>query len=230
VQLINAEVAYAANKALLNQAMGVERDTEYDVAEPPAEPVAGEEGTTDALVATALEARPELVALARQIEAQELTTRAVKGGYAPSLALGAGLTESGPALDALNWGWSAQLSLNWQLFGGGITRQQVREARAATSVLQAQYELTRQQVRVEVEQARLGVRAAKAAIVAATEALANARVRLTLAEGRYQAGVGNAIELGDSQVALTAAAAQEVQARYSLATARARLLQALGQP
>jgi outer membrane protein len=55
-------------------------------------------------------------------------------------------------------------------------------------------------------------------------------VRLTLAEGRYQAGVGNVIELGDSQVALTTAAAQEVQAIFNLATARAKLLQALGRP
>jgi outer membrane protein len=81
-----------------------------------------------------------------------------------------------------------------------------------------------------VEQARLSVRATKAAIEAAHEAAANARIRLTLAEGRYQAGVGNIIELGDAQLALTTAAAQEVQAVFNLATARAKLLQALGQP
>ena len=106
----------------------------------------------------------------------------------------------------------------------------MREARALTAALRAQYEMQRQQVRAEVEQARLGVRAAKAAIGAAQEAAANARIRLTLAEGRYQAGVGSVIELSDSQVALTTASAQEVQARYNLATVRARLLQALGQP
>ena len=50
----------------------------------------------------------------------------------------------------------------------------------------------------------------------------------TLAEGRYQAGVGNIIELGDAQVAQTSAAAQAVQAEYNLATARAQLGRALG--
>jgi outer membrane protein len=230
VQLINAQVAYDADKALLNQAMGVERGTDYEIAEPSSEPTAGEDGTTDGLLAIALGARPDLLSLARQIEAQELTTGALKGAYAPSFGLSGGVSESGPALDELSWGWSARLSLSWQIFGGGITRQQVREARAATAALRAQYELQRQQVRTEVEQARLGVRAAKAAIEATREAAANARIRLTLAEGRYQAGVGSVIELGDSQVALTAAAAQEVQATYNLATARARLRQALGQP
>jgi len=228
VLLINAEVAYQTSKALLNQAMGIERGTDYDIADPPVQVVEGEDGDAEDLFANALATRPDLQALARQIEAQELSTRALKGGYAPSLNASTGLTESGPAVDNLHWGWYGKLSLNWQIYGGGITEQQVREARASTAALRAQYDLQRQQVRVDVEQARLAVHAAKAAISAAHQAAVNARVRLNLAEGRYQAGVGNVIELGDSQVALTSAASQEVQATYNLATARARLLQAMG--
>ncbi len=79
-----------------------------------------------------------------------------------------------------------------------------------------------------LEQALLGVRAARSSVQAATEAEANAREQLRLAEGRYQAGAGSIIELGDAQVAATSAAATEVQARFDLATARARLLLALG--
>ena len=210
--------------------MGVDRALDYDVTDPQAGELPGEDTSADQLMPVALKARPDLLALARQIDAQELTTGSIKGGYAPSLSASAGLTESGPALDSLNWGFRGLLSMNWQIFGGGITDAQVREARANTAVLRAQYELARQQVRADVEQARLGVRAAKAAIEATHEAAVNARVRLNLAEGRYQAGVGSVIELGDSQVALTAAAGQEVQAVFNLATARARLLQALGQP
>jgi outer membrane protein len=51
---------------------------------------------------------------------------------------------------------------------------------------------------------------------------------LKLAEGRYSAGVGNIIELGDAQLALTNAEMQRIQADYNLATARAHLLRALG--
>ena len=230
VQLINAQVAYDTDKALLNQAMGVERGTDYEVADPPADAVPGEDTGTDALLPVAIKARPDLLSLSRQIESQGLTTKSIKGGYAPSLGVSAGLTDQGYEIDNLVWNWTAKLVLNWQIFGGGITDAQMREARANTAVLRAQYELQRQQVRADVEQARLGVRATKAAIEATHEAAVNARVRLNLAEGRYQAGVGNVIELGDSQVALTAAAAQEVQAVFNLATARARLLQSLGQP
>jgi outer membrane protein len=230
VQLINAQVGYDSAKAALWQAIGVDGTVDFDVADPGSAAVDGEGGTTDALMATALSARPDLQALLRQIEAQEFVTSSVKGAYAPSLSASAGLSESGPALDNLNWGFRAMLALNWQLFGGGITDAQMREARANTAVLRAQYELQRQQVRLDLEQARLAVRAAKASVEAAHEAAANALVRLQLAEGRYQAGVGNAIELGDSQVAHVTADAQVVQASFNLATARAKLLRALGKP
>jgi outer membrane protein len=92
----------------------------------------------------------------------------------------------------------------------------------------AQLDALRLQVQVDVQQAQLGVRGAKAGGIAAQEAIVNAREQLRLAEGRYSGGLGNAIELGDAQVAFTNAAAQAVQARYNLATARAQLLTALG--
>lgn len=230
VQLINAQVTYDTDKALLNQAMGVEGSADWEVADAPSQTIPGEDGSADDLMNDAIKARPDLQSLARQIEAQELTTRSIKGGYAPSLGASASLYEQGPDLGSLNWSGYAGLTLNWQLFGGGITDAQVRESRANTLALKAQYELQHQQVRADVEQARLSVRATKAAIEAAHEAAVNARIRLNLAEGRYQAGVGNIIELGDAQLALTTAAAQEVQAIFNLATARAKLLQALGQP
>jgi Outer membrane protein len=192
--------------------------------------VPGEESTTDDLLPLALKARPDLRALAEQVRAQEATISAIRGGYAPALGASTALTDAGPALDNMAWNWNAALTLTWQIFGGGITKQQVREASATGSVLRGQYEIQHQQIRLDLEQARLAVRAAKASEEATHEAVVNAREQLRLAEGRYQAGVGNMIELGDSQVALTTVSAQEVQAHFNLATARAQLLLALGQP
>ena len=80
-----------------------------------------------------------------------------------------------------------------------------------------------------MEQARLSLRGAKAGLVAANEALVNARIRLRLAERRYETGVGSVIELSDAQVAATNAAAQEVVARFTEAIARAMLLKAIGE-
>jgi len=228
VQLINAENGYDTAKAQLNQAMGVEGPTDYDIANDTLPAVDGEDQRIDPLLAEALQHRPDIGALDEQARAQELTLRAAQGGYGPALGVSAGLTDAGPALDQTVANWNATVTLTWNLFQGGLTRAQAQEARANLDSARAQIDTLRQQVRVEVEQARLAVRAAKGALSAAGEALVNAREQLRLAEGRYQAGAGSAIELGDAQVALTTAAAQRVQAEYNLSTSRAQLLRALG--
>jgi outer membrane protein len=226
--MIRADNAYAVAKAQLNLAMGVVQPTSYDVADETVPEVAGEDGGTDDLVAEAIRSRPELAQLRAQIDAQDASIRAAKGDYFPSISASAAAAESGPGLDSLGWSWNVGVSLTWPIFSGFATRSNVRAAEATRVVIDAQTEAERQQVRLEVEQARLGVVSAKSEIGAAEEALVNARERLRLAEGRYQTGVGNIIELGDAQVAVTNAAAQKVQADYDLATARVTLLSTLG--
>ncbi len=226
--MIRADNAYSVSKAQLNLAMGVEAPTDYDVGDEAIPDVAGEDGTTDALVAEAIGSRPELAAIRAQLAAQDASIRAAKGDYFPIFSATAGASESGSALDSLGWSWNAGVTMTWPIFSGLATKANVRAAEASRVVLDAQADATRQQVRLDVEQARLSVVSAKSAIGAADEALVNARERLRLAEGRYQTGVGNIIELGDAQVALTNAAAQKVQADYDLATARVTLLSTLG--
>jgi outer membrane protein len=190
--------------------------------------VPGEDGPLDPLVTEAAEARPELVSLADQRRAQQLSRDAARAGWLPTVGAQAGLSDAGPSLDATVWNWNASVTLGWSLFEGGLTRARVREADANLEGLAAQEDALRIQVRVDVDSARQGVQAALSARGAAEEALANARERLRLAEGRYQAGAGSIIELGDAQVAATSAGAQRVQADYDLAAARAKLLRALG--
>jgi outer membrane protein len=228
VQLIQAENNYEIAKATLNQAMGVERDTAYDVSDETIGIVDGEDLATDPLLDEALKTRPEFVNLDKAIKAQELAVWAAKTAYGPSLTASTGFTNRGTDLGFLVWNWSFSLTLNWQLFQGGLTWYTVKEQKASLDALGAQRQTLRLQTRLEVDQARLAVRANKEAVLAADEAVTNARERLRLAEGRFSAGVGSIIELGDAQVAYTAAAAQKVQADYNVSTARAQLLKALG--
>jgi outer membrane protein len=230
VQLISAEAGYETAKAQLNQAMGVERTTEYEIGDDRLPPVDVEDSALDPLLEEALRARPEAAAFEAQVRQQEATLGASRSGYWPSLGVSTGLSEAGPALPDLTWNWNAQATLSWSLFAGGLTSAQVREAEATLESVKAQRDAFRLEVRLELEQARLAVRSAKSKLVAAGEALDNARQRLRLAEGRYQTGAGSIIELGDSQLALNAAAAKQVGADFDLATARARLLLALARP
>jgi outer membrane protein len=228
VALITAENNYAVAKAQLTQAMGAPISSDFDVSDESFPAVVGEDGPAATLAQEAIDDRPELASFADAIRAGELTVQAVRGAYGPSLGASTGFTDAGEQANNLTWNWSAALSLSVPLFQGGATRAQVREARANLAAVQAQADNERQQVLLEVEQARLSVRAAKAALTASDDALTNAKEQLRLAEGRYETGVGNIIELSDAQLALTTASQQRVDADYTLAQARVGLLRALG--
>lgn len=230
VRLIQAENGYATARVRVEQAIGATDLGPWEVEQTTLPAVPGEDAAPEVLLAEAAAARPELAALEQQLRAQQLTVRSLQGGFGPSVGVAAGVSEVGPYLDGLREGWNAQVTLTWPLFQGGQTRGQVREARANLSALDAQREQLRQQVRLELEQARLGVRAAVATLGASREASLAARERLSLAEGRYQTGVGNVLELSDAQLALTTALGQQVQAEFQLASARSQLLRALGRP
>src|SRR5262249_2651286 len=150
----------------------------------------------------------ELAALKMQKQAQEQTLSSIQGQYWPTISVSGTAQESGDALDNLGWSVIGAVTLSWPIFTGLSTRSSVREAEWNQIAIDAQDASGRQAIRPEAEQAGLAVRAAKAELSAADEALTNARERLRLAEGRYQTGVGNIIELGDAQVAVTSAAAQ----------------------
>ena len=228
--LITARNAYDVGKAQLAQSIG---DTSlqgrsFDIADDELAPIDGEDETVPQLTQKALQARPELLAYERTIDSYELVARANKGAYAPTLSATGSASESGIALGSLGPAWNVGVSLAWPIFSGGLTRGTIREAQANMSAARAQLDAEKLQIGLEVEQAELALVAAKASRQVSDEVIFNARERLRLAEGRYAAGVGSVIELGDAQLALSNAAAQIVQTRFQLSSARADLLAALG--
>ena len=80
VQLITAENNYEVAKAQLNQAIGIERDTNYDVEDESTPPIDVEGAPTDALLTEALKERPDYLSLEKQIEAQRLAIWAAQDG------------------------------------------------------------------------------------------------------------------------------------------------------
>lgn len=230
VQLIAAQNGYASARAALNQAMGVEGPTDYDVGGDRLAVVPQENQPLDQIVDQALAERPEVAALHSRIRAQQELVSAARGAYGPSLSIFHGLNANGVDTSLAANVTLVGLSMNWNLFNGLGDWARVQEAEANVTSLSAQVDTLRQQVRLELEQAQLGVHGAVESVVAAEEALLAARDRLRLAEGRYEMGVGNIIELGDAQLALTNAAAQKVRAEFDVSSARAQLMRTLGRP
>jgi outer membrane protein len=158
-QLANAQASYETAKAQLAQAIGMDRQVDFDVENQPLPAEEGEDLPVDRMLPAAIAARPELRALDKQIESQELATKAARGGYGPSLGASANATEAGIDLAALTWNFGVGATLTWQLFQGGITRATVRAAEANEAVARAQLAQERQQVRFDLTQSLVNVHA-----------------------------------------------------------------------
>ena len=228
VQLITAQNNYDTSKATLNQAMGIAADTDYDLGAGTAEPIDLEDAGIEADVDAADKARPELKAFDDKVRAEILYRRSRYGTFAPVIGATFNISDSGADITNLGWNYYAQVGATWNFFGGLLNDSQIREANAKIASLAAQRSTERLQVRLELEKGRLAVRAAKESLIASREALENARIREQLAEGRYKAGVGNAIELADAVLAQASSSGQQIQAEFNLGTARSQLLRALG--
>jgi outer membrane protein len=228
LSLLRAENAYAGSKAELNRAMGVKQGTEYDVSDELPPPEEGEDQGIDGLVARGEKSRPEFASLQDQVRAEQEALASIKGQYGPTLNLVGSADKTGYQLDNLATNLGIGLSLTWQIFGGGITNGRVDEAHALLHGLDAQLEALRADLRLAMQQALLAVQSAQASLVTAEELVRYSKERVTLAEGRYETGVGNIIELADAELALRDAQTQYVSAEYDLATARALLRRSLG--
>jgi outer membrane protein len=237
LRLIGAENDNALARAELGRAMGEPANADDEIASDDLPPVDGEDLRAEALAAQAVQMRPDVSSSERQIQAQERTVAAARGAFGPALHVALSFTDAGPMVDrgpfewsSLRWNYAAALIFAWPIFEGGRTTGRVREAEAGLGEARARRVLLDLGVRIEVDRARRGVASAKVATVVAEGTRENARQRLGLAQGRYMAGVGTALEVSDAQLGFATASAQCVQSRYDLAAARAQLLHALGRP
>jgi len=181
------------------------------------------------LVAEALKQRPEAASLQAAIKASQGRLESARGGYWPSLDAQGGyaFADSDFPLDKA---WTAGVSLNWSLFSGFFTKGQVSEYLAQMRQRQAQFRDLELSIAQEVEQTWLVLKESAERIGVAETARENAEENFRLAQGRYESGVGNAIEFTDAQVSQFQARSVVVQTRYEYLQAYAALERAIGRP
>ena len=204
--------------------------TPYDLVNPaepaPLSPVAG---SLQSLVREAMARRPDVLALEARIRAAQSRLSSMEALRYPSLT-GQGSyawQDTGVWMVDQN-AWQLGAQATWTLYAGGKIEGQIAESRAGLQALKEQTRQLRLSVFGEVSSSHLNVAAAKEAIETARVALANAQENMNLAEGRYKAGAGSAIEYSDAQLALTQAKSNLVQATYLLLQDQADLEKSLG--
>ena len=232
VDLSNAQLSLitAKNNALvarvtLNNAMGIQTTSPYRVQDPgQAEPY---QVSLDEAVARAMQLRPEMISQRAQERAAEAAIKAAQGNFFPTVTSSATYTYSGIEFP-LVYNWNVNGTVNVPIFSGFLTKQQVAQARANLLKTKATGDVLRQTILLEVSQALLNLEAARERLKLTAVTVDQAKERLALVEGRYKAGLSNAVEVTDAEVVLVNALANDVVAMSTYQAAKAQLDRAMG--
>ena len=183
--------------------------------------------TYNQLLQEADQNRADLLAQLDQIKAALGNELVAKGEMRPYISLGAFLD-----FRNLTWpliyNWSLGQLLAQSIFSGGANTARLRQTQAQEVAARDNVDSLRLQVQQQVFAALSNLKVAHEQIITAQEADRFARANLALAEGRYQVGVGNVVELNDAQTQATNAALQLVATRYDYQIATAKLNFVLG--
>ena len=228
--VIRARNDLEAAFAELNNAMGVEGTAAYQLEDIPAtvEPPR----PLNALVAEALDRRPELLALKERMRTADHRIKAAGNLNFPTVQVvgSAGDTEhisNRPNLQEGGW-WSVGGVVSVPLFTGFLIQNQVAEATAQQREAQAVYLNAAQNVRLQVKDSYLDVVTLLEQIKVAQEQVKIAREALSLASQRYKLGLSSIVEVTQSEVAITAAETRLAETQYNTKIAEARLRYAVG--
>jgi outer membrane protein TolC len=155
------------------------------------------------------------------------SVKLVKKDYLPSFsgAINYGLGGQGFPLDN---GWSFGANATIPVFNGYLTKNQVNEAKSNVEVSKSNIEILKQTVYLQVKQAYLNITESEKRIPLVQLMVDQAGQNLELANGRYNIGVGNSIELNDAEINYNNAQLSYIQALYDYNLAKSSLEKAMG--
>jgi outer membrane protein TolC len=225
LNLITAKNNALIARVTLNNAMGIQTTNPYRVLDPSR----GEayQITLDEAVARAMQLRPEMISQRAQERAAEAAIKAAQGNFFPTVTSSASYSYSATDFP-LVYNWNFAGTVNIPIFSGFLTQQQVAQARANLLMTKANGDVLRQNILLEVSQALLNLEAASERLEVTKITVTQARERLDLVEGRYKAGLSNAVEVTDAEVVLVTAQVNDVVAMSNYQSVKAALDKAMG--
>ncbi len=229
-QLIQARNDYDVAVLNLARSMGINSE-QLEGGMPPINPVGvlttdeKPEALAEALQ-LAEERRPFLQEQREQIVIQIENIKVALAGYQPRLTADGGYEVRNDAysksLDKYVTGWFFGFTGTWNIWDGGSTYGQVKQAKAQLAEAKVSYDDAVRQVEVEVRQALDQVRESQDTIISQQKAIEEAQEALRLAQERLTAGAGTQLEVLSAQVALTQSRTTLVQAQYNYNIAMAQ--------
>lgn len=180
-------------------------------------------------VEIANEQRPDMKGAMLSIDQANQAVKLAWKTFLPSLEIQANYAKGG--VDS----WTER---NWYNYGGFLTfptvnpvliRNQIKEAKATYEQVQLETKAQINDIYYEIQSVYTRLKDAKARIPVAKAALDKAQENYELTSGQYRVGYGDAIQLKDSQVALSSAKLNYYQTIFDYNSARANLEKSIGQ-
>jgi len=178
----------------------------------------------DALIAEAIERRPDLAAARAGLEAARQGLRRAKAGRLPEVGWsGAFEANSEEPFDDPGSNWTVGVGLRWTPFDGFATDARIERARAEVERAERLVELAEQGVALEVESAFRELATSRLRWQEAEASVDLAQRSAVIVTDRYQEGLTTVVELLQVQALSTGARVRELVARRDVAVAAAAL-------
>jgi outer membrane protein len=226
--VVEAERAWELARVDLIQTLQLDPAGSYDFPAPAAAQATAGTYDLNALVARALERRPDLAALATRADAAEQGVRAAKASALPTVTLSAGYSTAFSSASELAFadqldqrrGGSLSLGVSIPLFDRAATSSATQRARIQVENARIELESQRNEVALQVRRAYLDHQAAQAQLQAAEAQLRAAELALRTSQERYRVGASTLLEVTQGRATQVAAASALVSARANLVLQR----------
>ena len=213
---LDSQNQYDAAMAALNEVLGTTNDTQFrlvdDTSPPP--PVAA---SADAVIALALQQRPDLQALKLSHEADVRFSHAQHDQLLPTVS-GLGVVGSTPVgasqYFTQNWYGAAGVNVSVPIFNGFRYHAQAEEANLRAQASDQQSRVLLDRIVRDVRTAWLTMNSAQQRMSVTAELLKEANIALDLAGTRYRLGLSSIVELSQAQLQQTEAQIADANARF----------------
>ena len=225
--LIQAKNAVDTGFAQLTNAMGVPEFAKFDIKDRLDKK--RYDITFDEALKMAYDQSPTLAAAKKKMEGSKLLVKASKVAFLPDLKGFGSYTRGGKNPDT-DYGYQIGAQLSYTNLNLLLVKEQMDEAKLTYKKDQADYEVQRQKVYLDVKQAYIQLKNAQQSIPVSRASMDVAQERYELAAGRYKVGLGDAIELKDAQITYMNAKLQYYNTLMQYHISAANLERVIGAP
>ena len=228
VSLLTAENNILTSQESLKAAMGV---SDFDIVNLTLATelfLPARAGELENLLEIAMADRSDYRKMAYTLKQDELSIKVAARGNAATITGSLGTDYTKREGQSATTDYNAAINVNIPVADGGLTKAQTEAARAQLEQDLAEEERLRQTITKELRSSALSLTNAIDRVRSSEATVKYAEENLTLAQGRYEVGVGNMLEVSDAVSSLASSRYAFYQALYDAQIARTNLDEAMG--